>query len=245
VVRLDIGVIVKKNQVATNIFSAMKDPLLINIKEFHVNSPVDNPKGLFLLAHGAAYGMATPFMETIAKGVINAGVRVVRFHFPYMEEMLRSGIHKSPDGGRILRQSFSDVITHCVEHEGVPCKNIVVGGKAMGGRVASMIADEHKVAGVICLGYPFHPPRKPKRARFEHLQTIRTPTLICQGERDPKGSLEEVRQLRLSNSVQFHWLADGDNNFKPGKDSATTHQENMRDAIQASNDFIRRILQIS
>jgi predicted alpha/beta-hydrolase family hydrolase len=245
VVRLDIGVIVEKNQVATNIFSAMKDPLLINIKEFHVNSPVEAPKGLFLLAHGATYGMATPFMETIAKGVINAGVRVVRFHFPYMEDMLRSGIHKSPDGGKILRQSFSDVITHCVEHEGVPYKNIVIGGKAMGGRVASMIADEHQVAGVICLGYPFHPPRKPKRVRFEHLKTIQTPTLICQGERDAKGLLEEIQQLELSNSVQLHWLEGGDNDFEPPKNSARTHEQNMREAVQASNDFITRILRIS
>ncbi|MGI9318821.1 MAG: alpha/beta family hydrolase, partial [bacterium] len=109
-------------------------------------------------------------------------------------------------------------------------------------RVASMIADEHKVAGVICLGYPFHPPRKPKRNRFEHLKTIQTPTLICQGERDPKGTLEEVRQLELSNSVQLHWLADGDNDFKPRRNSDRTQEENLRDAIRASNNFIQRFL---
>jgi len=220
----------------------MTDPLVINVKEFQVNSPEQDPTGVFLLAHGAGFGMATPFMETIAEGVINAGVRVVRFHFPYMEEMLRSGIKKPPNGGKILRQCFSDVIKHTVEQEGVPCKNIIIGGKAMGARVASMIADEHKVAGVICLGYPFHPPMKPKHARFQNLKTIQTPTLICQGERDPKGRLEEIRQLMLSNSVQFHWLADGDNDFKPAKNSDRTHEENMHDAIQACNNFIMRIL---
>lgn len=223
----------------------MTDSLLIDIKEFRVDSPVQDPTGVFLLAHGAGKGMETPFMDAIAKGVTNAGVRVVRFHFPYMEDMLRSGTQKPPNGGRILRQSFSDVIMHCVERERVPCKNIIIGGKAMGARVASMIADEHKVAGVICLGYPFHPPRKPKRDRFQHLKTIQTPTLICQGERDPKGNREEIQHLKLSNSVQFHWLADGDNDFKPQEISARTHEENIHDAVQASNDFIRRVLQTS
>ena len=223
----------------------MSNPRYIDIKEFHVNSPEKDPLGIFLLAHGAGKGIATPFMEVIAKGIINAGVRVVRFNFPYMEDMLRTGNQKPPNGGRILRQSFSEVITHCIERERVPCKNIIIGGKAMGARVASMIADDHKVAGVICLGYPFHPPRKPKRFRIQHLKTIRTPTLICQGERDPKGKLEEIQRLNLSNSVQFHWLADGDNDFKPRKNSGRTLEENMNDAIQASNNFITRVLQSS
>lgn len=223
----------------------LTEPVLIDIKEFRVNSPVQDPAGVFLLAHGAGYGMATPFMETIAKGLTGAGVRVVRFHFPYMEQGLRSGVQKAPNGGRILRQSFSDVIRHCVEHEKVPCKKIIIGGKAMGARVASMIADENQVAGVICFGFPFHPPRKPKLSRFEHLKTIQTPTLICQGERDPKGRLEEVQQLKLSKSVQLHWLAEGDNEFKTRTNSIQAHEENMRDAIQASNKFVMHVLQSS
>ena len=242
---VDICVLVIENQLATNILTGTTNPLLIDVKEFQVNSPVEDPTGIFLMAHGAGFGMATPFMDAIARGITDAGVRVVRFHFPYMEDMLRSGIQKPPNGGRVLRQCFSDVIKHCVEQERVPCKNIIVGGKAMGARVASMIADENEVAGVICMGYPFHPPRKPNRVRFQHLKTIRTPTLICQGERDPKGKLEEVQQLKLSGSVQLRWIADGDNDFKPGNYSVRTLEENMRDAIQASNDFIRRILPTS
>ncbi len=220
----------------------MLNPRYIAIKEFHVNSPEKDPLGIFLLAHGAGKGIATPFMEAIAKGVINAGVRVVRFNFPYMEDMLRTGNQKSPNGGRILRQSFSEVITHCIERERVSCKNIIIGGKAMGARVASMIADDHKVAGVICLGYPFHPPRKPKRFRIQHLKTIQTPTLICQGERDRNGKQEELRQLTLSKSIQFHWLTDGDHNFEPRKNSGRTLDENMTEAIQACNSFIERTL---
>ncbi len=220
----------------------MLNPRYITIKEFLVDSPEQEPKGIFLLAHGAGKGMANPFMESIARGVINAGVRVVRFHFPYMEEMLRTGQKRPPNGGKILRQCFSELIVHCIERERCPSKYIILGGKSMGGRIASMIADDHKVAGVICLGYPFHPPKKPERWRIEQLKSIQTPTLICQGERDPFGKREEVLQQFLSKSINYHWLADGDHNFKPRKLSGRTLDENMEDVIQASNRFIKQLL---
>jgi len=216
----------------------MQTPKYIAVKEFLVNSPKKDPKGIFLLAHGAGKGAANPFLETIAEGAVNSGVRVVRFNFPYMEGMLRSGKRKSPNSGKVLRKCFSDVISHCIESEKVPAKYIIVGGKSMGARAASMIADKHQVGGVICLSYPFHPPRKPEPLRITHLQSIQTPTLICQGERDPNGRLEDVQRYSLSKSVQFHWLADSDNNFKPRRTSDRSQQENMSDAIEAINRFI-------
>jgi predicted alpha/beta-hydrolase family hydrolase len=221
----------------------MQKPHHIAIKEFAVNSPEEDAKGLFILAHGAGKGMGTSFMEAIATGVVKAGVSVVRFHFPYMEESLRTGTKISPNGGRVLRRSFSDVISHFIEREKVPCEHIFIGGKSMGGRVAAMIAENHQVAGVICLGYPFHPQGKPERLRIEHLKTIQTPTLICQGERDPKGKREEIEQLAFSRAVQIQWLKDGDNNFKPRKRSGRSLDENMADAIQSCNGFITRILE--
>lgn len=220
----------------------MLNPAHILIKEFCVDSPVTDPQGIFLLAHGARKGMASPFMETIAKGVVNAGVRVIRFHFPFMEDMLRTGIKKSPNGGRILRQAFAELIEHCVEREKMSRNKIIIGGKSMGARVASMVADEHKVAGVICLGYPFHPPRKPQRLRIEHLGKMHTPTLICQGQHDPNGKQDELRQLYFSKALQFHWLADSDNNFRPVNNSERTLEENMNEAILACNAFIKGIL---
>ena len=212
------------------------------IKEFLVNSPEQDPRGIFLLAHGAGKGMATPFMETIARGVIESGVRVIRFHFPYMEDMLRSGVKRPPDGGRVLRKAFSELITHCVEREKVPRRNIIIGGKSMGARVASMIADNHKVAGVICLSYPFHPPKKPRRVRIKHLKVMRTPTLICQGESDPNGRREEVQLLDLSQSIRFHWLAGSDNNFRARDDSGRSQTENLAGVVQACNEFIGQVL---
>jgi predicted alpha/beta-hydrolase family hydrolase len=220
----------------------MQKPSYIAVKEFLVNSPENSPKGIFLLAHGAGRGAASPFMETVALAAVNSGVRVVRFNFPYMEKMLQTGKRISPNSGKILRKCFSDVISHCIELEQVPPKYIVVGGKSMGARAASMIADRHQVAGVVCLSYPFHPPRKPKPLRITHLQSIQTPTLICQGERDPNGRREEVEQYSLSKSIQFHWLADGDKNFKPRKTSGLSQQENMADAMKAINSFIDDLL---
>lgn len=220
----------------------MQNPKYITIKEFLVNSPESAPKGIFLMAHGAGKGMANPFMETVANAVITAGVRVVRFHFPYMEEMVRTGRKIIPSGGKILRQSFTELIDHCVNIEKCPAKSLIIGGKSMGGRIASMIADENHVAGVICLGYPFHPPRKPEYWRIEHLKTMRTPTLICQGERDPFGSREEVQRRRLSASVEIKWLQDGDHNFKPRKSSGQTGEGNMQEATGACINFINRLL---
>jgi predicted alpha/beta-hydrolase family hydrolase len=220
----------------------MQKPSYIAVKEFVVNSPEKNPKGIFLLAHGAGRGAASPFLEAVAQGAVNSGVRVVRFNFPFMEQMLKTGKKKLPNSGNFLRKCFSDVVLHCIEQERVPAKYIIVGGKSMGARAASMIADKHQVGGVVCLSYPFHPPRKPIPLRITHLQSIQTPTLICQGERDPNGPREEVQQFSLSKSIQFHWLPDGDNNFKPRKTTGRSLEENMADAVEAINTFIDDLL---
>ncbi len=105
-----------------------------------------------------------------------------------------------------------------------------------------MVADEHKVAGVICLGYPFHPLDKPKKFRIKHLRTIQTPTLICQGERDQLGTREEVQQHTLSKSVKIHWLEKCDHNFRPSRRSNRTLDENLEDIIRTCNNFINHLM---
>ena len=207
------------------------------VKEFLVDGPPE-ASHLFVFAHGAGAGMATPFMESIAQGIAAAGIRVVRFHFPYMEESVRGGRRLPPNGGRILRACFSEVIEHCVRKEGCPRNQLVIGGKSMGGRVASMIADEQQVAGVACMGYPFHPPRQPGRLRTDHLAVLRTPMLICQGERDRFGNRAEVENYRLSPAVRLDWMPDGDHDFTPRKSSGLTPAHNLRDAAAAASAFI-------
>ena len=115
----------------------------------------------------------------------------------------------------------------------------------MGGRVASLIADElysdSRILGCVCLGYPFHPLGKPQTLRVNHLIKLRTPTLIVQGERDAMGSREEVEQFSLSRQLQFNWMPDGDHSFKPRKRSGHTEQQNMDLAVAKVNDFLGRL----
>src|SRR6266481_3557355 len=139
-----------------------------------VDMLVDGPKAAaktFLFAHGAGLSMDSPFMQRVAEGVAASGVRVIRFEFPYMQRRRESGKGGAPDPLRILMQSFRDAI----EQVGGGSR-LVIGGKSMGGRIASMVADDGGVRGVVCLGYPFHPPSKPEKTRTKHLETMRTPT---------------------------------------------------------------------
>lgn len=110
----------------------------------------------------------------------------------------------------------------------------------MGGRIASMIADHCGVAGVVCLGYPFHPPGKPEKLRIAHLQSLRTPTLIVQGTRDPFGKPGEVRSYGLSPAIELVWVPDGDHSFAPRKKSGRTDERNLDEAAEAIIAFLGR-----
>ncbi len=120
---------------------------------------------------------------------------------------------------------------------------LIIGGKSMGGRVASMIADamraEGKIAGLLCLGYPFHPPEKPQQLRTAHLAELQTPTLIVQGTRDPFGTPEEVAAYKLSPAIELLWLEDGDHDLKPRKKisglTAADHLKTLADRVTAWN----------
>ena len=112
----------------------------------------------------------------------------------------------------------------------------------MGGRIASLIADQANVSGLICLGYPFHPVGKPDKLRVDHLKSIRTPTLILQGERDAFGRLEEVPGYRLPATIDVQWLVDGDHSFKPRKFSGVSEEDNWRQAQHAIVRFVNKTI---
>lgn len=197
----------------------------------------DIAKATIVLAHGAGAAMDTEFMTAFAEGLADDELRVVRFEFPYMAERRSSGRKRPPDRQPVLRQTWLDVIGS------IDVETLIIGGKSMGGRIASLIADEAEVAGLICLGYPFHPTGKPEKLRIDHLQTLRTPTLILQGERDPFGRPEEVASYKLSTSITMHWLADGDHSFKPGKASGRTGEDNWREGIGTIKTFVAGLSQ--
>ena len=199
----------------------------------------DGPKdaaATLVLAHGAGAPMDSPFMNRIAAGVADSGVRVVRFEFPYMEARRRIGKRGAPDREPVLRASWLEVIEKLGGGQ-----RVVIGGKSMGGRIASLIAEEAGVRGLVCLGYPFHPPGRPERLRVEHLRALRTPTLILQGTRDSLGNRDDATAYELSPRVRIAWMEDGDHSFKPLKRSGRTAEQNLAEAITLVTGFISRL----
>lgn len=186
-----------------------------------------------VLAHGAGAPMDHPFMNTIAEGVASKDVRVVRFEFPYMAARRTEGKRGAPDREPVLLEAWRAVVAQL----GGGSK-LVIGGKSMGGRIASMIADEVGAAGLICLGYPFHPPGDANRLRTKHLEKLRTPALILQGTRDSFGRPEEVVKYKLSPKIRIAWIEDGDHSFKPRKASGRTEADNMSEAISQMSAFL-------
>ncbi len=204
--------------------------------EIVFDGPADAPITI-CLAHGAGAPMDSPFMQAFAEMLAAEGFRAARFEFPYMVERRETGIKKPPNRAPILMECWHAVI----EELGSPEK-LIIGGKSMGGRMASLVADEAGVAGLVCLGYPFHSPGKPPGPnRLEHLETLITPTLICQGTRDALGNFDDVGGYRLSDVIALHWLEDGDHGFKPRKKSGRTEQQNWREAITAITEFASEI----
>ena len=185
----------------------------------------------FALAHGAGSPMDSPYMNYFADGLAAQNFRVARFNFPYMAERMKDGKRRPPNTAKILLATWQDVISE------LSAENLIIGGKSMGGRIASMVADEMGVRGLACLGYPFHPPGKPEKLRTEHLAALTTPTLILQGTRDPFGKQGEVEGFTLSSAIRVHWLEDGDHGFKPRKASGRTETQNWDDAISALTGF--------
>lgn len=200
-----------------------------------------------LLAHGAGAPMTSPFMEAMATLLVARRLHVVRFEFGYMAARRKTGKRAPPPRAERLTGEFSAAIETA---SGLGAgQRLVIGGKSMGGRVASLVASEHfdrgRIAGLVCLGYPFHPPSKPDLPRVAHLAALRCPTLIVQGERDPFGTRAEVEGLRaagsLSPTIDVVWAADGDHDFGPRGGSAATRKGNLAAAADAVATFAARI----
>lgn len=188
------------------------------------------------LAHGAGAPMDSPFMTAVATALAGHSLRVARFEFPYMAKRRQTGARGGPDRPPVLLATWRAVVA------ALGAGRLVIGGKSLGGRIASMVADEAGVRGLVCLGYPFHAPNKPDDARrVRHLQDLRTPCLIVQGERDPLGSRNDVSRYPLSPAINIHWLGDGDHGFKPRKASGRTQDENLEEALDAILAFLARL----
>ncbi len=203
------------------------------VTDFLIDGPVDAPV-TFAFAHGAGAPADSDFMTQVAQSLGQAGIRVVRFEFPYMARRRAEGTRRPPDRGPILLESWRSVIAEL----GDPA-HLIIGGKSMGGRMASLVADETGVAGLVAFGFPFHAPGKPPGTRIDHLPSLKTPSLFIQGTRDALGSRDEVTGYDLSTAIAMHWIEDGDHNLKPRKKSGWSHKEAMVAAIDAAASFLK------
>jgi predicted alpha/beta-hydrolase family hydrolase len=207
---------------------------------FLIDGP-DRAKHTILLAHGAGGPMDSPAMTAAAKTLAASGFRVARFEFAYMARRRSSAGRKPPPRAETLCPEYFAAI------DALGAKRpLIIGGKSMGGRIASMIADDlhaaGRIMGLLCLGYPFHPIGNPEQLRTAHLAKMKTPALIAQGTRDPFGTREEVSTYALSKSIEILWLEDGDHDLKPRQRiSGFSVGDHLRTVGETAAAWARRI----
>jgi predicted alpha/beta-hydrolase family hydrolase len=194
-----------------------------------------------LFAHGAGAPMDSASMTATAKAFVAQGFRVARFEFGYMAAR-RDGHRRPPPKAETVMPEF----VAAVDDLGPTNGPLLIGGKSMGGRVASMVADPlhdaGRIAGLVCLGYPFHPPGRPTQLRTKHLAGLKTPALICHGTRDEFGSPDEIKTYDLSPSIEVFHLEDGDHDLKPRKSvSGFNAADHLKTIATKVDEWVRRI----
>ena len=201
------------------------------LREGSVDAPVR-----ILLAHGAGAGMDHAFLAELSRLLAGPEIEVVRFNFPYMTKRAQDGKRRPPDRQPLLLEHWRQMVREFAH------PRLFLAGKSMGGRMAAELyhdgGDAMNAAGLLILGYPFHPPAKPDRWRGDVLKQIKVPTLLLQGERDTFGSRAELAEFPFSPNVSVHWLTDGDHGFKPRKVSGVSEQENMQYAADTIKHFV-------
>jgi hypothetical protein len=184
-------------------------------------APESRATATLILGHGAGANQLHAFMVRAATGIAAHGVETVTFNFPYTEAKRRV-----PDPLPKLEACFRAVVRE-VRKRGD--RSLFLGGKSMGGRVASHVAaaGEPDLAGLVFLGYPLHPPGKPEQLRSRHLPSIAVPMLFVQGTRDAFGTPEELRPIvaTLRPKVALFPVEGGDHSFKVPKRSGPSEDE--------------------
>lgn len=203
--------------------------------------PAGTASAHIVLAHGSMAAMDSPFLEELTTNLVEYDFAVHRFEFAYMAERRSGGKKRPPPRAEKLTAEYLGAVQQLRAigiGKGAP---LIIGGKSLGGRVASLIATDcfeaDSVQGLVCLGYPFHPPKQPEKLRTEHLAQFPCPTLIAHGQRDPFGTPDEIQSYQLDPRIQFHWVADGDHDFAARKRSGFTQSDNITAAAEAIAQF--------
>lgn len=193
-------------------------------------------RGTLILAHGAGANQSHPFMVRAATGIAERGVETITFNFLYAEAKRRV-----PDPLAKLETCFRAVVQEVAMRSGEA--RLFLGGKSMGGRIASHLAatGDHNLAGLILLGYPLHPPGRPKQPRSGHLSRITAPMLFVQGTRDTFGTPEELRPVvaAMRTRVTICGIPDGDHSFKVRKQWGRSEDQVWDAVLTAIEDFVR------
>jgi len=197
------------------------------------SSPDASAQATFILAHGAGAGQQSAFITGFAQGLSVRGIDVLTFNFLYTEQRRRV-----PDRTEKLEACYRAACAAARRHSGRP--GVFIGGKSMGGRIATHLAaaddaDDLGLRGVVALGYPLHPPGKPRQLRAAHLSRIRVPMLIVQGERDPFGTPAELQPVldAMSAEVSLRVVENGDHSLAPSrqKDSVASMYIELQELI--------------
>ena len=197
---------------------------------------------LCVLAHGAGQGQSSPWMIRYARGLADRGLDVVTFDFPYMQAGRRA-----PDRAPVLENAFRRVVASAAGHRHVHANRLIIGGKSMGGRMATHLAassaawpaDAPPLDAVVVFGYPLKPPGGSKTSpdRVSHLLQLTVPTLIVQGTRDSFGGPDDVRRALADRggraAIQVHAVEGGDHSLVVRKKGAAGSDEQVWDAVAA------------
>lgn len=194
-----------------------------------------------ILGHGAGAGQLHPFMQLFASGLAERGIDVVTFNFQYMEQGRRA-----PDPKAKLESCYRAVIEAAHQHKKLKGNRLVIGGKSMGGRIASQVAagapDTQEIAALVFLGYPLHPPGKPDQLRDAHLPQIKAPMLFVQGSRDAFGSPDELRATIKKHHLPatLHIVEGGDHSLKVPNSLGIPQNEVYASAMDAIAAWIQK-----
>lgn len=199
------------------------------------NAASGRASATLILAHGAGAPMDSGWMNDMAARLAAQGVNVLRFEFPYMAQRRIDGGKRPPNPAPKLLECWREVYPVVRRHV---AGRLAIGGKSMGGRMASLLADELEADALVCLGYPFYAVGKPEKPRVEHLAALKTPTLIVQGERDALGNREAVEAYTLAPGIEVFWRVAGDHDLKPLKASGFTHEQHLAAAAQKVSVFL-------
>ena len=202
--------------------------------------PSDRPYAGLVLAHGAGAGQSSRFMVLAATEAAARGVTTATFDFPYVIER-----RKVPDKTAVLEESWRAALAAAQKDPAFLGLPIFIGGKSMGGRIASHIAAQHVegIRGLVFFGYPLHPPGRPDERRDAHLPDVCVPMLFVQGTRDPFGRADDIKAMlpTLHAGAAVHEVVDGDHSFKVRKSIAGRSQDAVfAELFDAAAAFIRR-----